>query len=279
MRQSAIQRLFPFVNITLLPLLTVIGLLTGFLSLDSYAAGERNTGLENSPIAEVTVNEEWDQHEPDHYEYYPDGTIKSYSYRDTAGLNYEGHYDPQGNLMDPSFTFYAGYVEGILIDPKAKPVREYDSNGCLTHFEALGLDFDGTAPYLIKADYEYEDNNRVSRVKREVEYLDEDIYSLLGDGTSTGSIFSYASDGSYTISSESHYGWLYVSRISYSYDAEHHLIRFDSSSETIQENGDRFAEYEIHVFCYEEDGQLSRQFYYRNLGWDKETPVEIMEYE
>lgn len=190
-------------------------------------------------------------------------------------LSYEGHYDPKGNLMDPTYTFFAGYVEGILLDSEAKPVRRYDGEGRLIHFEAQGLDFDGAAPFLVKTDYEYDSQNRVTCVVYEYEYLDKDYVSYGYTDISNGHVFRYAADGSYTVSYESRGDSGELSRTSFSYDTGRRLMRYDSSYESIYDD-ELFSETQTRLYYYNEEGFLSKSLVYFN-GY--ETPTDKIEYQ
>ena len=77
-----------------------------------------------------------------------------------------------------------GYVEGIPVaiyenddrtlpdaDNDLFPVREYDTGGRLTHFKTPTNDAHGS--FLIKIDYEYDDQNRISRLTYEYDLREE----------------------------------------------------------------------------------------------------------
>ena len=247
-------------------LFAVFGLLIGIAPYHADAAGAMRFDFENAGVSQenqYTLDDgKWDLTYTKTYEYYSDGTLKTVC-SEHEYLSYEGHYDPHGNLMDPTYTFFAGYVEGILLDSNAKPVRRYDGKGRLTHFEALGLDFDGEAPFLVKTDYEYDSQNRVSRVVYEYEYLDKYYVSYGYTDISNGHVFHYAADGSYTISCESRGDSGEISRTSFSYDTEHRLMRYDSSYESIYDD-ELYSETETHLYYYDRDGFLSKSLVYFN---------------
>lgn len=254
----------------------IFGLLISIAPFHADAAGAIKFDFENSGVAqesEYTRYEgKWDLTRTKTYEYYPDGNLKTVI-SDHEYLRYEGHYDPQGTLMDPTYTFFAGYVEGILLDSEARPVRRYDGKGKLIHFEALGLDFDGGAPYLVKTDYEYDSRNRVSRVSYEYEYLDKE-FTMNADPGKTIFEFRYAADGSYTTAYERQGEFGEISRNSYSYDAKHRLIRFDSAYENLFDD-ELYSDTNTHLYYYNENGFLAKSLVYVS-GF--ETPTEKNEY-
>ena len=153
-------------------LIFMIGLLFSLSAIRAEAAGAMRFDFENSGIKQETqyrlTDDTWELSCTKRYEYYSDGTLKTV-YVENEDISYEGHYDPHGHLMDPSWNFYTGYVEGIMLD--SNPTRTYDCEGKLTHFEALCIDFDTAEPYIIKANYEYDNQNRASRVIFSSEYL------------------------------------------------------------------------------------------------------------
>ena len=262
---------------TVVSILVLCILLSGAAPFYADAAGAMKYDFENSGVSQVseyTLSDgKWDLSRIKTYEYYPDGSIKAV-YSKHEYLSYEGHYDPQGNLMDPTYTFFAGYVEGILLDSEAKPVRRYDGEGRLIHFEAQGLDFDGAAPFLVKTDYEYDSQNRVSRVVYEYEYMDKNYVSYGYTDISNGHIFRYAADGSYTVSYESRGDSGEISRTSFSYDTRHRLTRYDSSYESIYDD-ELFSETQTRLYYYNEKEFLSKSLVYFN-GY--ETPTDKIEY-
>lgn len=260
-------------------LIFMIGLLFSLSAIRAEAAGARRFDFENSGIKQETqyrlTDDTWKLSCTKRYEYYPDGTLKTV-YVEDEDICYEGHYDPHGHLMDPSWNFYTGYVEGIMLD--SNPTRTYDCEGKLTHFEALCIDFDTAEPYIIKANYEYDNQNRASRVIFSSEYLtDNPIFSETTEGMSAGHIFSYAEAGNYSITHETRYGTDTVYRTAFSYDAKYRLVRYDSFSETVNYiDGRLYTDGESHLYYYDENGYLSRRVLYHN---GEESPVYHEEYQ
>lgn len=253
---------------TCFSLLFSIGLFLGFLTFKAEAAGTMKYDFENSG---GTVQEDryfltgdtWTLSSTKKYEYYADGTLKTVRSED-GDFPYEGHYDPNGHLMDPSWSFYTGYLEGIQYDEY--PARFYDSEGRLTHFEAVRIDLDTAEPLIVKADYEYDRQNRVSRVSYQTEYLDDDLERISESEArmSTGYVFSYAEDGNYSITSETSYDADQVYRTTFSYDKNRRLVKYDSSSKTISSyDGKLYSNSEVYQYYYDESGNLIREAAYR----------------
>ena len=257
----------------------MIGLLFSLSAIKAEAAGAMRFDFENSGIKQemqyCRIDDTWELSCTKKYEYYPDGTIKTV-YVEDEDICYEGHYDPHGHLMDPSWTFYTGYVEGIILD--SNPTRTYDHEGKLTHFEALCIDFDTAEPYIKRVDYEYDNQNRASRVIISSEYLtDNPIFSEITEGVSAGHIFSYVEEGNYTITHETRYGMETAYRTVFCYDAKCRLVRYDSFSETVNYiDGRLYTDSESYLFYYDENGYLSRRLLYRD---GEESPVYHVEYQ
>ena len=256
-------------------------LLAGLVPVSAAAAGTQQFDFEKSGVQKEYVyrgkDGEWSLNQTRSYDYYPDGTLRTVT--STGGYwHYEGHYDPHGNLMDPTYTFFAGFVDGVMLDPSAEPVREYDSQGRLTYFEALLFLFDTPDIYaVVKESFEYDSRNRVSRVieTMEDEFQDEpNIYSLL---------YSYASAGGYTITiipqnNPQAFDSDVYSRTVFTYDAKHRLVRYEYSSESISEES-RYYSSEVEHLTYNDDGLLvRRQKYRRSDDFTGSDPVDEMEF-
>ncbi len=247
---------------TLLSALFLMGMVLVLLSPEAHAAGVMRFDFENNgTLLEQQYElekDEWINTGTKNYEYYPDGTLKAVRFEavDFSSFSYEGHYDPLGHLMDPNWTYYTRYTEGIIIDTDYEPVRVYDNNGRITRFEAVNIGFDTAKPYQIVAVYEYDDQNRVSRVT--YQYSDE--VSTAGDLWQ----FRYSENGGYTTSSEHYENNESVMRCSYSYDAEGHLIRYESSSDMLLYDGQRFVSGELYIYGYDENGYLINEAFYED---------------
>lgn len=221
------------------------------------------------------------------YKYYPNGTIKT-AFSNHSGWPYEGHYDPQGHLMDSFRIWYIGdgYVEGIPVaiyenndgalpdaDDDLFPVREYDTEGRLTHFETPTDDARGS--FLIKIDYEYDDQNRISRLTYEYDLREEsDDYCDISVLPSS-SVFEYSDDGSYTVNSERSIpeeGYSFRRRLSY--DADHHLICYEDVSSN--EHAAIFS-VDRQLFEYNEDGFLTSFQWYEGYSEDADVHPELRE--
>ena len=265
---------------TVFGLLTVI-LLVNLVPVSAAAAGAQQFDCEKSGIQQEYVYRGWDGEwtldQTKSYDYYPDGTIKTVT--STGGYwHYEGHYDPHGNLMDPTYTFFAGFVDGVLLDPSAKPIRKYDAKGRLTYFEARAFMFDAPEVIaIVKKSFEYDSQNRVSRVieTEEDEFHDEPyIYNLS---------FTYDSAGGYTITEipqNNPYatGYDVYSRTVFTYDEGHRLVRYEYSSERIFEDSHYYSS-EIEHFTYNEDGNLiHRQKFARSDDYTGSDPVDETQY-
>ena len=260
-------------------LFMMIGLFFSIQVIEAEAAGAISFDVERSGIIQEKQyrlsDGTWKMSSQKEYEYYPDGTIKTV-HVENEDISYEGHYDPHGHLMDPSWIFYTGYLEGIMFD--SNPGRIYDNEGKLTHFEAVCIDFDTAEPYIIKADYEYDNQNRAARVIISSEYLSDDpILSGTAEGMSTGRVFSYAEEGDYTITHETRYGMDTVYRTAFCYDTDGRLVRYDSSSETVSYIDGRFyTDSESDCLYYDENGCLSRNVLYHG---GEQSPVDQTEYQ
>lgn len=244
-----------------------IGILLSFSASRAEAAGAMKFDYENSGIEQekqYRLSEgTWKISSQKDYEYYPDGTIKTV-HVENEDVSYEGHYDPYGHLMDPAWTFYSGYTEGVIFD--SNPERTYDDEGRLTHFEAMRIDFDNAVPYLIEVDYEYDSQNRAARVSYSSQSLSDDlILPESTEGMSAGYIFSYAQEGNYSITHETRYGTGIIYRTAFTYDTGGRLTRYDSSSETVNHSDDKYyTDSESYLYYYDKDGYLIRESIYRN---------------
>lgn len=240
-----------------------------FIAVSAEAAGPMSFDFENAGVAQENqyrlIDDEWELSCTKHYEYYSDGTLKTV-FAEGEEYCYEGHYDPYGHLMDPTWTFYTGFVEGIMFN--TNPLREYDNEGRLIRFEGLGIDIDNAEPYLIKANYEYDSQNRASRVSYSTEYISNQSWnSEPEDYMSTGAVFSYARDGSYSITTERRYGSETLYRTTFTFDKNHRLIRYDSSSETIMDkNGNKYFIAQSWLYYFDENGYLNREMFLKRDG-------------
>ena len=248
-------------------LFIMIGLFFSLHTIRAEAAGAMSFDIECSGITQEKqyrlTEGTWRMSSQKDYEFYPDGTIKTV-HVENEDVSYEGHYDPYGHLMDPAWTFYSGYTEGVIFD--SNPERTYDDEGRLTHFEAMRIDFDNAVPYLIEVDYEYDSQNRAARVSYSSQSLSDDlILPESTEGMSAGYIFSYAQEGNYSITHETRYGTGIIYRTAFTYDAGGRLTRYDSSSETVNHSDDKYyTDSESYLYYYDKDGYLIRESIYRN---------------
>ena len=261
--------------------LTLI-LLVSLVPVSAAAAGAQQFDCEKAGVQQEYVyrgsDGEWSLDQSKSYDYYPDGTLRTVT--STGGYwHYEGHYDPHGNLMDPTYTFFAGFVDGVMLDPSAKPVRKYDAKGRLTYFEARLFMFDTPDSIaVVKESFEYDSQNRVSRITETIEdefQVEPAIYNLL---------FSYDMTGGYTITQVPQNNAYAAdsdvySRASFTYDAGHRLIRYEYSSESIYEDS-RYYSSETEHLTYNEDGFLiRRQKYWRDDDFTDSDAVDETRYE
>ncbi len=246
------------------------------LSVKAEAAGTIVFDAENAGITEMMVEEKtedgtWRQLSVKSYDYYQNGSLRKVRSSDGKFLCYEGHYDPRGNLMDPSWAyFYSGYNEGILIAPDSEPRYTYDKQGRLTRFEAENVGVDTGTPYIITADYEYDGQNRVTHVI--IDYYDEEYDYHFSSPTEC--FFQYGMDGSYYLTSESQDGEN-IYRESFAYDSEHHLTRYESSNIFISSTFQKLStDSKIALYYYDEDGLLTDYLLYYDEFEDPETKTE-----
>lgn len=204
------------------------------------------TGMNSAREARVT------------YDYHDNGMLRTKRINYTPDINqnsefggeaYESHFDAQGHWMEMEKFWYLGTVLGVAIDPRIEPVYQYDAKGRLVSFEANGYTYDPGTEYRVNYEYQYDEQNRIKRVKRSVVGLNAWNRDMEKPSTA---VYTYFEDGSYTVLIEK--SRVYKFNRYNSLISEHHYL---SSGELFDPFGTGEGIYRNHAPCAADLDEIS----------------------